>query len=387
MTSRPIDPNSVPSELQALRDEIDVIDNRILDLLGQRKDIVGKVADVKRRHQLKVRDRAREASLLDDRRVRCESLGLRAEVIESLYRVVLTASRDHQAALGTEIPADLKNSTVAVIGGHGGMGTLFAKLFEDLGQEVLVADLDTTLTPKEAAQRAQVVLVSVPMNATLRVIEELGPHVREDGLFSDLTSTKTGPIAAMCEHSRSDVIGLHPMFGPGVHTLQEQRVVFVPGRVRDGSPWPEWLRTCLLARGFSLLESTAKDHDRAMAIVQVLTHFSTEVLGLAMARSGVPVEETLQFASPVYLIELVMTARHFCQSAELYGEIHLANPNGAEVVRAFTESLATWQEAVESGDLVAFERLFEETHTFFGEFSEKALEQSSYLIDRFIERR
>ena len=267
------------------------------------------------------------------------------------------------------------------------MGQLFAKLFEDLGQEVLVADLDTTLTPQEAAQRAQVVLVSVPIDTTVQVIKELGPHVREDGLFSDLTSTKTGPIETMLAHSRSDVIGLHPMFGPGVHTLQEQRVGLVPGRGHDGSPWPEWLRTCLLARGFSLLDSTAEDHDRAMAIVQVLTHFSTEVLGLAMARSGVPVQQTLEFASPVYLIELVMTARHFCQSAELYGEIHLANPNGKDIVRAFSESLEAWREAVEAGDLVAFERLFEETHAFFGEHSEEAMEQSSYLIDRFIERR
>ena len=377
----------MPGELQTLRDEIDQIDNRILDLLGQRKDIVSKVADVKRRHQLKVRDRTREATLLEDRRLRCQNLGLRKEVIESLYRVVLTASRDHQAALGTEVPMDLKRRTVAVIGGHGGMGQLFAKLFEDLGQDVLVADLDTTLTPVEAAQRAEVVLMSVPMDATPQLIKELGPHVNEDGLFSDLTSIKTTPIAAMCEHSKSDVIGLHPMFGPGVHTLQEQRVVFVPGRVREGSPWPEWLRTCLLARGFSLLESTAEDHDRAMAIVQVLTHFSTEVLGLAMARSGVPVQQTLEFASPVYLIELVMTARHFCQSAELYGEIHMANPNGKDIVRAFSESLQAWREAVETGDLVAFERLFEETHAFFGDHSKEAMEQSSYLIDRFIERR
>ena len=75
------------------------------------------------------------------------------------------------------------------------------------------------------------------------------------------------------------------------------------------------------------------------------------------------------------------------QSVSRNGEIHLATPNSAEVVRSFTESLASWQAAVEAGDLVAFERLFEETHAFFGEHSEEAMEQSSYLIDRFIERR
>ena len=380
------EPNPVPQALLDLRNRIDRIDNQIMDLLAERKSVVSEVAGVKKQHTLKVRDRVREASLLEDRRRRCEELGLRNEVIESLYRVVLTASRDHQAAMGTEVPVDLQTAKVAVIGGRGAMGSLFARLFEELGQEVLVADLETTLTPKEAAARADAVLISVPMNCTVDVIRELGPQVREDGLFFDLTSTKTDPTRAMCESSRGEVIGLHPMFGPNVHSLQEQRVVMVPARVHEQSRWEHWLRTCLLARGFTLLDSTAESHDRTMSVVQVLTHFSTEVLGLALARSGVPVDETLRFASPVYLIELVMTARHFCQSAELYGSIHLANPNAREIVEGFQSSLESWRAVVESGDLAAFEGLFEETHQFFGEVSEKAMEQSTFLIDRLVER-
>ena len=86
------------------------------------------------------------------------------------------------------------------------------------------------------------------------------------------------------------------------------------------------------------------------------------------------------------LIELVMTARHFCQSAELYGSIHLANPNAREIVEGFQSSLESWRAVVESGDLVAFGGLFEETHEFFGEVSEKAMEQSTFLIDRLVER-
>lgn len=377
----------VPRELLECRNRIDAIDNQILDLLSARKAIVNEVVGVKQRHSLKVRDRLRETTLLDDRRARCDELGLRHEVIESLYRVVLTASRDHQASMGTERPSDLETRTVAIIGGNGGMGGLFARVFEDLGQNVLIADLDTTLTPAEAARTAEAVLISVPMESTLEVIAQVGPHVREDGLLFDLTSTKTDPISAMCAATSADVIGLHPMFGPSIHTMQEQRIVFVPARCREGSPWPKWLEAILLARGFALLESDAEQHDQAMGIVQVLTHFSTEVLGLAMARSGVPVSRTLAFASPVYLIELVMTARHFCQSPELYGAIHAANPNRQAIVDGFQASLESWKAAVESGDLVAFEHLFEETHAYFGEVSEHAMEQSSYLIDRLVERR
>lgn len=376
----------VPESLLALRAQIDELDHQMLQLLGQRKEIVAQVADVKRHHHIGIRDRKREDELLTDRRNHCNDLGLSHQVIESLYRVILTASRDQQAALGAELPEDLPTRSVAIIGGEGGMGSLFARLFQELGQEVLIADLHTRLTPTEAARQADAVLISVPIQSTLEVIKEIGPCCREDGLLFDVTSTKIDPIAAMCTHATCDVIGTHPIFGPNINTLQEQRIVLVPGRVHEGSSWLSWLRSCFQARGLSILETTAEDHDRSMSIVQVLTHFSTEVLGLAMARLGVPVNETLRFASPVYLIELLMTARHFCQSAELYGAIHMANPNRAEVAGKLEESLIAWRQAVDTDNQQNFDELFEEVHAYFGEFSERALEQSTYLIDRLVER-
>jgi chorismate mutase/prephenate dehydrogenase len=379
-------PREPPQELVELRETIDGIDHEMLELLARRRRAISKVADVKKRNALEVRDRVREAAILEDRNRRCERLGLRTETIESLYRLLLTDSRDHQAALGTEVPRDLPTRTVAVIGGNGAMGGLFARLFEDLGQEVLVADRDTTLTPVEAAARADAVLVGVPIRSTLDVIREVGPACRDDGLLFDITSTKVDPVRAMCEAASCDVIGTHPMFGPGIHSLQEQRIVVVPGRLRDGSDWDHWLRTCIRARGLDILDASSEEHDRAMAIVQVLTHFSTEVLGLAMTRLGVSVDETLKFASPVYLIELLMTARHFCQSGELYGAIHMANPNRTDVVEALRSSLESWRSAVEGEDQQAFTRLFEECSDFFGGFSSRAMEQSGHLIDRLVER-
>ena len=378
-------PQDTPPELVELRGSIDAIDHEILRLLGRRRDVVTRVADVKKRHTLAVRDHTREADVLLDRRQRCERLGLQKQTVESLYRLLMTDSRDHQASLGTEMPADLPTRTVAVIGSSGGMGTLFCRLFSELGQEVIAADLDPRVTPGEAAASADAVMISVPIEATLDVIRELGPRCREDALLFDITSTKSEPVRAMCEHSRCNVIGTHPMFGPGVHTLQQQRIVLVPGRMHQGADWDVWLRSCLKARGMTIIESTGPNHDRSMAIVQVLTHFSTEVLGLAMARLGVSIEETLEFSSPVYLIELLMTARHFCQKGDLYGAIHMANPERGRVAEAFQSSLSSWRDAVETGDVGRFNELFSECSDFFGAFGERAMEQSAHLIDRVVD--
>ena len=369
--------------LAVLRALIDAIDRDVLTLLSRRMALVAEVADYKRGHSKKIRDFAREEEILEDRSRRAEKLGLSAGVIESMWRLVLSASREHQAALRAEVPPDVEPVTVAIIGGRGGMGRAMARLFGDLGHAVMVADVDTELTAVEAAQLADVVVVSVPIELTEQVIREVGPHVREDALLMDVTSVKEGPLAAMMASTKASVVGTHPMFGPNVHSLQGQRVVLCAGR---GEEWQGWLRRAFTARGLSVTDATAEQHDRAMAVVQVLNHYQTQVLGLTLARFGVPLEDTLAFTSPAYLMELYVAGRHFAQSPALYGSIEMRNPRTAEVTRAFQSAASELAEILETKDRARFASVFEEVRSFYGDFSAEAVAQSSFLIDRLVER-
>jgi chorismate mutase/prephenate dehydrogenase len=140
------------------------------------------------------------------------------------------------------------------------------------------------------------------------------------------------------------------------------------------------------ARGLAVTEATPEQHDRAMSIVQVLTHFQTQVLGLTLARLGVPLEETLPFTSPAYLLELYVAARHFAQEPGLYGAIEMRNPRTGEVTDAFGEAGRELAAVLAAGDRPRFHALFEDVRRFFGPFTDEALEQSSFLIDRIVEQ-
>jgi chorismate mutase/prephenate dehydrogenase len=377
--ANPDDSRSLP----VLRALIDAVDHDVLQLLSRRNGLVAEIAAYKRQHRVAIRDPRREREILADRRERSTALGLQPDVIESVYRLILWASRDRQASLRAQVPPDIEPRTVAVIGGRGAMGAAVARLFADIGHAVMIADLDTPLSPEEAARTADVVVISVPIDVTTDVIRKLGPLVREDALLIDVTSVKTAPVRAMLEHSRASVVGTHPLFGPSVHSLQGQRVALVPGR---GEAWTQWLAAALEARGLVLVETTAEAHDEAMAVVQVLTHFATEVMGTTLAGLGVPLGETLRFTSPVYLMELIMTARHFAQSPDLYASIQMSNPETGRITEAFVRAADRLRANVVAGDHAAVRRMFDDAHRYFGDFTEHALEQSSFLIDRLVER-
>ena len=372
-----------PRSLALVRAEIDVLDRELLQIVARRMALVAEAAAYKREHGLKIRDFQREREVLDDRLERAQSLALPRDEIESIFRLLLRASRDYQAALRAEVPLDATSRSVAIIGGKGRIGGMLVRLFGELGHRVLVADVDTELTPEAAAALADVTVISVPIDVTLEVIRRVGPHVREDALLMDVTSLKAAPVAAMLESSRGSVLGTHPMFGPSVHTLQGQRVVLCRAR---GDAWADWVAQLLVARGLVITETTPDLHDRAMSAVQVLTHYQTQVLGLTLARLGLPLSETLRFTSPAYLLETYVTARHFAQSSALYGPIEMGNPRTAEVTATFGAAARELSDILATQDQAKFDAVFEEVRGFFGDFTREALEQSSFLIDRIVER-
>lgn len=372
-----------PRPLPILRSMIDALDRDLLQIVAHRMALVAEVAAAKREHGMKIRDVRREQEVLSDRARLADELGLPRGEIESIFRLLLRASRDHQASLRAEVPPNDVPRTVAIVGGRGKIGGVLGRLFADLGHRVLVSDVDTELRAVEAASVADVTVISVPIDVTEEVIREVGPHVRDDALLMDVTSVKEAPVRAMLEATRASVLGTHPMFGPSVHTLQGQRVVLCRGR---GDAWADWVAQTFVARGLVITETTAQQHDRAMSVVQVLNHFQTQVLGLTLARLGVPLEETLKFTSPAYLLELYVAARHFAQESALYGPIEMRNPRAGEVTQAFGEAARELATVIAEGDQQAFDAMFVEVRGFFGDFTEEALEQSSYLIDRIVER-
>lgn len=379
--------SAVPPEVSERRAKIDALDRRLVELLAERANVVAELAELKRADRIPIRDEARESAMHDMHAQWADELGLPPRVIDGLFRLVLWSSRNQQAHLRTEVPPDLEPKRIAIIGGNGAMGRSFAAALGDLGNEVVRADVDTSPTPAEAAAAAEVVVFAVPIAVTEAVIEEIGPKARPGALVLDLTSVKQGPVAAMQRAAPdAEVIGTHPLFGPAVSSFQGQRIVVTP--TEGVAPrWIEWLETTLHATGLDVVRSTPEEHDKIMAVVQVLTHYSTEVLGQTLARLDVSLEQTLRFTSPVYYIDMLMAARHFAQPASLYAAIQSGNPNTEQVTETFRMVADEIAQISARGDVAAFSRVFDEVRGYFGEFSERALDESRYLIDRLVERR
>lgn len=270
-----------------------------------------------------------------------------------------------------------------IIGGTGQMGRFFAGVFETAGWETIVSGTKTSLSNRDVAEMADLVVISVPIRATVGVIREVAPLLSEEQVICDLTSLKVEPVRAMLT-SRAEVIGLHPMFGPGAASLQGQTIVATPARCRPETL--EGLLSVFRDQGAAITLSTPEDHDRMMAVIQGLTHFGTLAKAEAIRRTGADVGETLTFTSPIYRIEMGLVGRLLAQDVGLYGDILQMNPAVPEVLGRFEEAVRTLREIVESGDDERFRAFFAENAGHYASYLGAATEETDDLISHVVNR-
>jgi prephenate dehydrogenase len=256
----------------------------------------------------------------------------------------------------------LTHPTVGIVGGTGRMGSWFANLFERGGLRVLRAGRKTRLTPSSMVRKSDVVVISVPIAETVEVIRELGPLVRENGLLMDLTSIKKGPLEAMLQYSRAEVVGTHPLFGPEEEDRAERKVAICPGRGERGL---RWLTGILGKAGIRVVVMDPEEHDRIMGLIQGVSHFSTLALALCISRSGFSFDDVLRCATWNFKSGLDRIRAMAGQPSELFESLLMANPGAGEFIERYGDAVEKMMGITRQKDTGAFRGVFNSLKAFF----------------------
>jgi prephenate dehydrogenase len=270
--------------------------------------------------------------------------------------------------------------TIGIIGGKGLMGNFFREVFEAQGFRVLISDIKTKLTNEGLVRQSDIVVFSVPIPVTQKVIKSVIRFTREDQILMDLTSLKTIAVNEMLK-SKAQVIGLHPMCRPSSLMLKGQTVVVCEARAKKETV--KFIKNIFQKAGAETIEMSAREHDQHMSIIQVLLHFHTIVLGNTMRRLGVDITKTLQVSSPIYRLEMDLIGRIFSQNAELYGAIAMYNPETKKVTAALKKETENMSKIVLYKNLKQFVKAFSDTSEFLGEYKDIAMAETNKLLTFF----
>lgn len=245
---------------------------------------------------------------------------------------------------------------IGIIGGTRGLGKTLATILSKEGFDVTITGRDTVTgnqvsedlkveysnDNKKVASSSDIIIISVPISTTSKVIKEIAKSVNSESLVVDVTSVKVEPSNLMKNLLNDDVefIPTHPVFGPRTTNLEGQVVVLTPiSQKQKEGKWYQKVLSFLNDRKVRIIEASPEEHDDMMAVVQVLTHFSYISTASAIKKLGINIKDTRKFASPIYNLMVDMISRIVSQNPFLTYSIQLENQNGEKVRQTFADSV------------------------------------------------
>lgn len=277
----------------------------------------------------------------------------------------------------------MQNPTIGIIGGKGRLGSHFANFFREREVPVIISDVDTKLTNTDLAQKADIIIISVPIDITEKVISDLRPHLRKDTAIMDFTSVKERPVKAMLK-ANCEVLGMHPMFGDA-NRIPGQTIIFCP--TKKTGKYSEWIETFFRNNGVNIVKMRAKDHDKMMNVAQGLIHFSDLAFIDALRRMKIPIRELLNFTGKPSELKIQLAGRLIAQDPNLYANIQLFNKYNQQSLKALSSSYNELLKTVKTADRAKFLKTFQKNKDYLGTYQKEALNDSSFLIDKFIEKK
>jgi prephenate dehydrogenase len=259
--------------------------------------------------------------------------------------------------------------TIAIIGGSGKMGRWCARFLlkegKKPGELILTGRNQIKLlharqqlgvdiaTNAEAVARADVVIVSVPIDNFEAVIEEISPQVRPGQAIIDITSVKVRPVEITHKLIKTGLaLGVHPMFGPGVKDVAGQNFILTPTSDAE-RVLADKVRDYLEARGASVTLMSPSEHDEMMAVILGLSHFIAIISADTLSSIG-KLNLMEAISGTTYRALLTLVESVVSEDPELYAAIQMNLPNLADIEELFQKKSKTWAELVRSKDRQEF---------------------------------
>lgn len=268
---------------------------------------------------------------------------------------------------------------IGIIGGSGKIGSTFRRAFEKLNLSVIVSDESSKDQENLLIEKSDWIILCVPIDQTLDVINNIKSKIRYDQVFSDFTSVKS-----IIKDVKFDFefVSCHPLFGP-LNTIDGQNIITIP--VSEG-PYYKDIKEIFKKIGLNITEmNSIEEHDKYMSLIQGMTHFSHVCFTTAMKKLDLDFDKVMEICSPIYQSNISFSSRITGGDENLYTNIIMDNPANKEVLELYLETSKNLLEMVKNQNYDEFKSNFNDNREYLKNHISDMIEQSNFLIDKMAE--
>lgn len=267
---------------------------------------------------------------------------------------------------------------VGIIGASGRMGQWFIRYFASKGYQVGMysrsgktsvkrAGVLKFTTVQECAKFSEVILVSVPIAQTAKVVSEVAMSCSSNQTIIEIASLKGKLVPELKEIAATGVkvLSIHPLFGPGADIGMKQLYALIPISSDESD---ELRRLSAILPDSRITTVNEESHDKSMGYVLSLTHF----VNLAFLSSLTGRNELLEVAGTTFKLQVSLAHAILHDEPELLAALETENVYFQDILADFLKNSRNIELMVKKKDSRALAGLFASTR-------EKIRESESFL--------
>jgi len=280
----------VVGDLESLRAEIDRVDEALIEMISRRIEISRKIGYIKRAMGLPTRDPGREQEVVKKWIALSKEKGLPEDLAQNIVKLLIQYSI---AAQSTNRASGLR---VAIIG-YGGMARTLGKIISRAGYRVSISGRDLEKAgnlakelncsygePDDVITESDYVLLTLSREAFAKGYFDVIAAFMKGKVVMDILSAKR-EIYHLIERGSMrygfKYISTHPLFGP-LSIPYGETIVIIPSST--GLDVVNEVASFWSSVGLIPIITSYEEHEKAMAIVQVLPHIYMLALSEAVER-------------------------------------------------------------------------------------------------------
>jgi prephenate dehydratase/prephenate dehydrogenase len=263
--------------------------------------------------------------------------------------------------LGSFPRVDMRTKYIHSFGfiGTGAMSAWFADRLENEGYQVIMTGRSSSIRPQDMIREVDVVVICVPISATVATIKEYAPLL-EDGQALVLLageSETTLNTAVEVTGKGVEVMLVHNLWGPQAATMKDKNAIVV--RTSRSGRFCSEFEAFLYKHGAAIYQDAPEKHDLLMGVGQKLPTVISVALAMTLDNNKITADDIASHCTLTSLYPILAMARVHSQNPRTYAEIMATSGDSRKIVLDFMANLASVMNIADKGDIVELCTLIE----------------------------
>ncbi|QJC35436.1 bifunctional chorismate mutase/prephenate dehydrogenase [Enterobacteriaceae endosymbiont of Donacia proxima] len=323
------------NKIDLLRNQIDILDIDLLNLLKKRLNLVKQIGLIKYKNGLPIYFPEREKKIIELRRKEAEQIGISPDFIEDILSRIINESYLHEK---NKIFKNLQPylSTILIISNNK-IGSFFKKMLILTGYNIhYVKEKNLDLNNIHSIfMNIGMIIINVSIPFLRKIIKKL-LILPKNCILVDLSPIKQISFEIILPIYKGPVLGLYPLFNIKKKIFLKEFIMYCHGRNKE---FYLWFLKQIEIWGIKINNIDIIKHDQYIFFIESLKYFFVLTYTTLLFNNKISLNEIFILSKPIYDLNFFIFKNFFIYDPQLYTNLILKFKNNKESIKKYLNSI------------------------------------------------